>query len=200
MHCSSEPDGIAAGAGALPGARRRCEAGKRTHGPGTRACLAPLAATASHAEGRRGMRVAAYRVADGDDWSLAGNDSALFTIADGFLRLVDPPDYENASDAGNDNVYDVTVRAGDGTTTESIDGATAASYTPTAADADRYLRARATYTDGLGTGKTAQAMAPHLVIARRLSALTSWARDRHLGGRSSRHDRRDKCKTKLDVG
>ena len=36
----------AAGAGALPGARRRCEAGKRTHGPGTRACLALLAAAA----------------------------------------------------------------------------------------------------------------------------------------------------------
>ena len=42
----SEPGVIAAGAGALPGARRRCEAGKRTHGPGTRACLALLAATA----------------------------------------------------------------------------------------------------------------------------------------------------------
>ena len=46
MECSSEPDGLAAGAGALPRARRRCEAGKRTHGPGTRACLALLAATA----------------------------------------------------------------------------------------------------------------------------------------------------------
>ena len=46
MACASEPDGLAAGAGALPGARRRCEAGKRTHGPGPRACLALLAATA----------------------------------------------------------------------------------------------------------------------------------------------------------
>ena len=46
MECASEPGVIAAGAGALPGARRRCEAGKRTHGPGTRACLALLAATA----------------------------------------------------------------------------------------------------------------------------------------------------------
>ena len=44
--CASEPDGLAAGAGALPRARRRCEAGKRTHGPGPRACLALLAATA----------------------------------------------------------------------------------------------------------------------------------------------------------
>ena len=46
MESASEPGVIAAGAGALPGARRRCEAGKRTHGPGTRACLALLAATA----------------------------------------------------------------------------------------------------------------------------------------------------------
>ena len=46
MNCSSEPGVIAAGAGALPGARHRCEAGKRTHGPGPRACLALLAATA----------------------------------------------------------------------------------------------------------------------------------------------------------
>ena len=44
--CASEPDGLAAGAGALPRARRRCEAGKRTHGPGPRACLALLAAAA----------------------------------------------------------------------------------------------------------------------------------------------------------
>ena len=46
MECASEPHGIAAGAGALPGARRRCEAGTRTHGPGPLACLALLAATA----------------------------------------------------------------------------------------------------------------------------------------------------------
>ena len=35
-----------AGAGALPGARRRCEAGTRTYGRATRTCLALLAATA----------------------------------------------------------------------------------------------------------------------------------------------------------
>ena len=45
MDCSSEPDGLATVAGALPGARRRCEPGKRTHGPGPQACLALLAAT-----------------------------------------------------------------------------------------------------------------------------------------------------------
>ena len=46
MDCSSEPGVIVAGAGALPRARRRCEAGKRTHGPRHAACLALLAATA----------------------------------------------------------------------------------------------------------------------------------------------------------
>ena len=53
-----------------------------------------------------------------------------------------------------------------------ISGAESASYTPTAADAGHYLRATATYTDALGGGKTAQAMAPHVVLAHTLSALT----------------------------
>ena len=35
-----------------------------------------------------------------------------------------------------------------------------------------YLRATATYADGLGAGKTAQVIAPQVVIAYRLSALT----------------------------
>ena len=53
-----------------------------------------------------------------------------------------------------------------------IAGATSGSYTPTAADGDRYLRVTATYTDGFGADKTVEAMAPHVVIAHRLSALT----------------------------
>ena len=187
-------------------------------------------ATANHPEGKRGLRIAAYTVADGDTWSLTGDDAAKFTITGGFLRFVDPPDHENAADADTDNVYNVTVEADDDTTTETTDvavtvtdgdepgamtlsstkpkrgtaltatltdpdtvsgtptwlwernngregwetiaGATSASYTPTAADGDRYLRATATYTDGLGSDKTAQAMAPHVVIAHRLRSLT----------------------------
>ena len=185
--------------------------------------------TANHPEGKRGLRIATYTVNDVNLWSLAGDDAAEFTITDGFLRFVDPPDHESASDSNTDNVYNVTVQAGDGTATETvdvevavddadepgvvtlsplrpkrgvpltatledpdnsgtptwqwernngregwetIDGATAASYTPTAADGDRYLRATATYTDDFGSGKTAKAMAPHVVIAYRLSALT----------------------------
>ena len=186
-------------------------------------------ATASQAEGNRGLRLAAYTVDDDVTWTLTGGDAANFTIAGGFLRFVDPPDYENAADGDGDNVYGVTVNATDGTTTETTDvavtvtdveepgsvtlsplkpkvgtaltatlvdpdapisattwvwernagregwktiaGATSATYTPTAADGDRYLRATANYTDGFGGGKSVQATAPHVAIAHRLSGL-----------------------------
>ena len=74
--------------------------------------------TARHPEGKRGLRIAAYSVDDDVTWSLTGDDAAQFTIAGGFLRFVDPPDYENAADADTDNVYNVTVQADDGTATE----------------------------------------------------------------------------------
>ena len=73
--CASEPDGLAAGAGALPGARRRCEAGKRTHGPGPRACLALLAATAL-------LALAAPAQAQTEVWSA--------TLTPGDIRLRRP--------------------------------------------------------------------------------------------------------------
>ena len=76
-------------------------------------------ATASHAEGKRGLRIAAYSANDDVTWSLAGDDAAKFTITDGFLRFVDPPDFENAADANTDNIYNVTIQAADGTTTET---------------------------------------------------------------------------------
>ena len=53
-----------------------------------------------------------------------------------------------------------------------ISGATAASYTPTAADGDRYLRVTATYSDSLGTDNTAEAIVPNVVIVHQLSALS----------------------------
>jgi Ca2+-binding RTX toxin-like protein len=48
---------------------------------------------------------------------LGGADSALFTInsSTGALSFLAAPDYENPTDAGANNVYDVTVRASDGT-------------------------------------------------------------------------------------
>ena len=79
MDCSSEPGVIAAGAGALPGARRRCEAGKRTHGPGTRACLALLAATAL-------LALAAPAQAQTEIWSAT---LTPVNVGGGFLGCLD---------------------------------------------------------------------------------------------------------------
>ena len=75
--CTSEPDGLAAGAGALPGARRRCEAGKRTHGPGTRACLALLAATAllALAAPAQAQTTTVTQSGAGATWSLVGENT-----------------------------------------------------------------------------------------------------------------------------
>ena len=185
--------------------------------------------TASHPEGKRGLRIAAYSVDDDVTWSLTGDDAAQFTIAGGFLRFVDPPDYENAADADTDNVYNVTVQADDGTATETtgvavtvtnidepgvvtlstpnprldtaltatladpdtmsgtptwlwerstgpnawvvITAATSSSYSPVAADTGHYLRATATYRGGFGTGRSVAAVAPNVVLARRLRFL-----------------------------
>ena len=75
--CTSEPDGLAAGAGALPGARRRCEAGKRTHGPGPLACLALLAATAllALAAPAQAQTTTVTQSGDGATWSLVGENT-----------------------------------------------------------------------------------------------------------------------------
>lgn len=48
-------------------------------------------------------------------YSLSGADAALFEIdANGNLSFKSAPDFENAKDAGKNNVYDVTVRVSDG--------------------------------------------------------------------------------------
>ena len=75
--CASEPDGLAAGAGALPRARRRCEAGKRTHGPGQRACLALLAATAllALAAPAQAQPTTVTQSGEGATWSLVGENT-----------------------------------------------------------------------------------------------------------------------------
>ena len=51
-------------------------------------------------------------------WSLDDGDGSLFSITGGALKFKSPPNYENAEDSGGNNVYDVTVGAGDGGTTE----------------------------------------------------------------------------------
>ena len=55
-------------------------------------------------------------------YSLSGGaDSALFTInsATGALSFISAPNYEAPTDAGADNVYDVTVQVSDGTFTDN---------------------------------------------------------------------------------
>ena len=54
-------------------------------------------------------------------WSVTGADSSAFSIGDGALTFVTPPDYEAAADANKDNDYLVTVEASDGTKTESLE-------------------------------------------------------------------------------
>lgn len=192
----------------------------------------------------RVWRVATYTTRDlarsSLTWSLAGADSASFTIDDGVLRFLPSPspapDYESPSDADSDRVYEVTVRASDaagaaadaantvskdvtiavanidepgrislapvmprlGSTLAAtladsdgvigsvawtwersqgrtgwsvIAGAAAATYTPTAADSQRYLRATATYADGAGRGKTARTITAHPPLTHELSDL-----------------------------
>ena len=53
----------------------------------------------------------------------------------------------------------------------TIAGASSASYTPVAADADHYLRATASYTDSHGAAKSAQGRAGNVVLAHQLSQL-----------------------------
>ena len=61
-----------------------------------------------------------YAADDPDDgaptptWSVAGPDGSKFTVAGGELKFKAKPDYENATDANTDNVYEVTVQASDG--------------------------------------------------------------------------------------
>jgi hypothetical protein len=61
---------------------------------------------------------------DSITWSLGGADAALFTIdaRDGKLLLRDPLDFERPRDANGDNVYDLLLRADDGTvvTTQAL--------------------------------------------------------------------------------
>ena len=83
------------------------------------------AATASVAENTAGT---VYTVAATDPdagttltYSLSGTDAALFNInaTTGAVSFKASPNYETPTDAGANNVYDVTVKASDGTNTTS---------------------------------------------------------------------------------
>ena len=62
--------------------------------------------------------VATYTAVDPEKadivWTVAGADMDDFTIEGGVLRFKSSPDYEDATDEGTNNVYEVTVQAGDG--------------------------------------------------------------------------------------
>ena len=63
--------------------------------------------------------VATYTAVDPEGaeivWSLGGDDAALFSIEGGELSFMSAPDFESPADMDGDNVYEVTVEAGDGT-------------------------------------------------------------------------------------
>ena len=82
---------------------------------------------AEYAENGTGP-VATYTAADPEGktivWSLAGDDAADFSIANGVLTFNSPPDFEMAADTGANNVYSVTVQAGDGGATPATEEVT----------------------------------------------------------------------------
>ena len=60
-----------------------------------------------------------YRATDPEGnavtWGLSGTDRGAFAISEtGVLSFIDPPDYESPTDSRRNNVYEVTVEAGDG--------------------------------------------------------------------------------------
>ena len=70
--------------------------------------------------------VATYTVSGPDAasarWSLEGDDVGDFTISSGgILSFGSSPDYENPADADTDSIYMVTVKADDGTYTDTHD-------------------------------------------------------------------------------
>ena len=70
--------------------------------------------------------VATYAVADAGTstitWSLSGDDSGDFSVSSaGVLSFRTSPDYESPADSDTDNVYQVTIKASDGTSTGTLD-------------------------------------------------------------------------------
>ena len=74
-------------------------------------------ASVPYAENRTGD-VATYTATDPDTsslaWTVIGADSAFFSITDGVLKFLNPPNFEADADADNDNDYEVTVQVSDG--------------------------------------------------------------------------------------
>ena len=81
----------------------------------TRAVVAENAADAA-------LTIATYTAMDPEGenvtLSLVGDDEGLFELAAGVLSFKESPDFEMPGDRNQDNVYEVTVRASDGTLNE----------------------------------------------------------------------------------
>ncbi len=71
----------------------------------------------------------------------------------------------NDPDGGESGVAWSWESSADGTNWTAVDGASGASYTPPADDVGKYLRATASYADGHGSGKAAQARTASAVAA-----------------------------------
>ena len=72
------------------------------------------------------LDVATYEATDPDSdtivWSLSGADAGDFSISEnGDLSFSSEPDYESPADSDENNVYEVTVRAGAGEKTSTLD-------------------------------------------------------------------------------
>ena len=138
-------------------------------------------ATVSHPENDT-TAVATYRAvgpdAAGARWSLSGPDASAFSIPNGELIFVSPPDFENAADANTDNVYSVSVMVTSGTFDDelgvtvsitNVDEPGTVSITPTTRPrVGTELTAALTDEDGTTSGESWQ-------WARSTSATGPWA-------------------------
>ncbi len=100
--------------------------------------------------------VATYTATDADGdtitWSLEGTDAADFSIStSGVLTFASAPDFETPADSGTDNIYNVTVKASDGTDSDTI----AVTVTVTAVDEPPAFTAGAISTTYAENGTTA---------------------------------------------
>ena len=114
------------------------------------------------------VAVASYEGAalNSPSWSLSGDDAEDFGISsDGMLTFNNTPDYEMPEDAGGNNVYDVTVKATDGTNTvmknvkvmvRNVDEMGTLVLSSTTPSVDAELTATLTDLDGMVSGETWQ--------------------------------------------
>ena len=90
--------------------------------------------------------VATYSSSDpeGDTivWILEGADAGVFTIADGALSFIQGPNFGAPQDNDGDNVYELTVRASDGTDARALSTGKAVRVTVTAATNDLWITNR----------------------------------------------------------